>query len=341
VVVEVDDESFVFNVELNVDAYSAAFVGAYVLPSEDSAAVIETFEDARRTTGACPIALLLDNKPSNHISAVNETLASTLRIRSTSYRPQNKAHVEGAFGLLKPTIGGLTLTGGSPQQLAASFLRALVITAGRAINHRPRKNRGGRSRADLLTDTPSPEDIRRATEALKQRLHKQTLARQTRAARQDPIVRATLEDAYRRLGFDDPEGHQLTATARYPRDAVVEGIAIFESRKRADKLPAGVDARYLRGIIENIDGENDAWDLAMRCGMSVYGHGTTLPSSSTSSSSVWSAPPRVRRNASLPVRSTHSTSHVVSSPSSGSGPSPTSSGPHVPGRIGPSAPLNR
>lgn len=263
VVIEVDGVARVYNIELNVDAYSAAFVGAHVSPTEDSEAVIAAFQDARDSTGVQPIALLLDNKPSNHIPDVDDALQPTSRIRATSDRPQNKAHAEGAFGLLKPTLEGLTLAGSSPDELAASFLRALVIVAGRAINHRPRKDRQGRSRVQLLDDTPSAEDVERAKQALEKRMRRQELARKTRAARQDPVVRATIADAYSRLGLDDPDGHLLTATARYPLDAAVEGIAIFESRQRMNKLPAGVDARYLLGIIRNIDGENDTWDLAM------------------------------------------------------------------------------
>lgn len=263
VIVEVNGEPFTYNVELNVDAYSAAFVGADISPTEDSAAVIEAFQDAIDGTDERPIAILLDNKPSNHTSDVDDTLGSTLRMRATDYRPQNKAHTEGGFGLLKPTIEGLTLTGDSPAELAASFLRALVITAGRAINHRPRKDRNGLSRVQLLDDTPTAEEIEQAKRALEERMRRQELARTTLSARQDPVVRATIADAYRRLDLEDPDGHLLTATARYPLDAVVEGIAIFTARQRAGTLPDGVDARYLLGIVTNIAEENEAWELAL------------------------------------------------------------------------------
>ncbi len=262
VVVEVDDVPHVFNVEMNVDAFTAAFVGAHVSATEDAAAVVAAFEDSVATTGTSPEALLLDNKPSNHTPAVDDALGSTLRIRATPYRPQNKAHVEGGFGLLKPTLEGLTLNGDTPQERAASFLRALVTTAARAINHRPRPDRGGASRADLMNVTPTPEQIEHARQALRERLEQQRKARATRAARQDPIVRSTIEEAFARLGLDDPQGHLLTATARYPLDAVVEGIAIYEARHRLGTLPEGVDARYLRAIVENVSDENEVWALA-------------------------------------------------------------------------------
>jgi hypothetical protein len=254
----------VFNLELDVDTYSGAFVGAHVSEVEDSEAVIATFRDAIAATGRQPLALLLDNKPSNHCQDVAEALGdATLRMRATPYRPQNKAHCEGAFGLLKPTLDGLTLQGATPSEQAASFLRALVIAVSRAINHRPRRDRGGRSRVDLLGDEPTTDEVERARAALTERMRKQEHRRKTLAARQNPVVRATIAAAYQRLGLIDPDGHILTATARYPLHAVVEGIAIFEGRRRAGTLPSTADARYILGIVRNIAQEREGWEIAL------------------------------------------------------------------------------
>ncbi|MFT5433299.1 MAG: hypothetical protein ACI9OJ_004005 [Myxococcota bacterium] len=63
--VDINGRRFVCNLELNVDVASGALVGASVRPTEDSAAVIEAFADGVATTGAGPLSLLLDNKPSN------------------------------------------------------------------------------------------------------------------------------------------------------------------------------------------------------------------------------------------------------------------------------------
>ncbi len=261
--VSVDGELRVFNLELDVDAWSGAFLGAHVSPTEDSDAVIAAFADAVRETGVEPIALCLDNKPSNHTDDIHDALGSTLLIRSTPFRAQNKAHVEGAFGLLCPTLEGLELrASGSPEELAASFLRCLVTAVGRAINQRPRRDRGGKSRAQLADDPPLDEDIRRARRALEERLRKQNLARLTLAARQDPVVRATLRDAFERLGLDDPDDHFLAAIARYPLEAVVDAVAVFDAKSRAATLPPGADARYLLAIVRNHATEREARILA-------------------------------------------------------------------------------
>ncbi|MFC1612006.1 hypothetical protein ACFL6C_13675 [Myxococcota bacterium] len=264
VLVRVDDQVFEFNVQLDVDAYSDSFLGADVSDVEDSAAVIDATLDANEQAGTLPIALLLDNKPCNHTDELHAALGDTIVIPATVYRGQNKAHIEGGFGLLKPTLEGLSLDTSSPRELARSFLRGLVVTWGRTINHRARRDRGGRSRVDLLEDLPTPEQVDQARQALQERLRKQEKKRQTEAARQNPVVRETITAAHQRLALDDPYGNELTATARYPLVAIVEAIAIFEGRQRAGTLPAEKStARYLRGIARNIAEEREGWEIAL------------------------------------------------------------------------------
>jgi hypothetical protein len=262
--VELDGELFAFNLELDVDAYSGALVGAHVSEVEDSDAVIAAFRDAIASTGERPLALLLDNKPCNHTDDVHAELGDdTLLLPATRHRAQNKAHVEGAFGLLKPTLEGLALDAeGSRRDLARSFLENLVLAVGRAINHRPRRDRAGRSRAALLADAPTPEVVERARRDLQALLERQRKARETLAARQDPVVRERIAAALERLALADPRGTYLTAIARYPLDSVVDGIAIYEAKQRRGTLPDGVDVRYLLGIVRNVAHERESWELA-------------------------------------------------------------------------------
>lgn len=261
--VSVDGRLHVFNLELHVDAFSAASVGADISPVEDGDAVINAFRDAIKSTGKQPISLLLDNKPSNHTEEVKAELKETLLLRATPFRPQNKAHVEGNFGLLKPTLEGLELQGTTPEELAASFARNLVTVWARLVNHRPRKDRGGKSRAELLENPPSAEEIQQARQTLQARQARQEKARQTLAARQDPVVRETIAKALGRLGLDDPDGHFLTTLARYPLDTVLEAIATFEGKRRAATLPEGADARYLLGIARNLAQDREAIAIAI------------------------------------------------------------------------------
>ena len=251
--VEVNDERFTFNLELDVDAYSGAIVGASIRDEEDSQAVVEAFGDGVTTTGTPPLALLLDNRPSNHTPEVDQTLGDTLRMKSTPGRGQSKAHVEGAFGLFSQDAPPLAVWARTPHELARAILRLRVQTWGRTLNHRPRTDRQGRSRIDIYREaSPTDEQIAQAKQALEERMKLLEKARTTQEARTDPIVRDALDQAFIRLGLDDPEQRIRLAIAGYPRDAVLDGIAVFEGKKRAGTLPDGVDGRYMLGIVKNI-----------------------------------------------------------------------------------------
>lgn len=261
----VDGQPFTFNVELMVDPCSGAVTGASVRDTEDGAAVVEAFDDGVATTGQPPLSVLLDNKPSNHADAVKEALGEGIDVvRATPYRPQNKAHVEGAFGLFRQVAPALTIALGPRREVARKLLELVVTLWARTLNHRPRKDRGGRSRVELYLDhPPTPEEIAAAKEALAERLRRQQRARQTRAARQDPQVRAALAEAFARFGFLDPDGHLLTAVAGYPLEVVVEAIAISEGRRRAGTFPEGADARYLLGIAHRLADEREGYEIAL------------------------------------------------------------------------------
>jgi hypothetical protein len=131
-------------------------------------------------------------------------------------------------------------------------LGLVTTTWARAMNHRPRRGRGGSSRAQLYAIEPTDEQIATARRALEERRRRQELARQTLEARQRTDVRALLDAAFARLELSDPERHVRLAISRYPLDPIVAGIAIFETKQRTASLPDGVDARYLLGIVRNV-----------------------------------------------------------------------------------------
>jgi hypothetical protein len=263
ITVSINAERFVFNLELMVDAHSGGFVGMSIRDEEDSSAVTQALNDGMATTRGVPLALLLDNRPSNHTSDVSAALGDgILPIRATSQRPQNKAHVEGGFGLFQQTVPPLDLRGQTPRELAAQVLKLVAQTWARTLNHRPRTDRGGRSRVDLYNESVTAEQIDTARTALEERRKKQELARRTALARQDPRVRALLDEAFQRLDLLDPEAHLRAALGRYPLDAIVDGLAIFEGKRRVGTLPAGVDARYLLGVVRNLSDEREGIAIA-------------------------------------------------------------------------------
>ena len=250
--VVIDGQALHVNLELVVDAATDASVGISVRDEEDAKAVVEAFQSGVETTAKPPLALLLDNRPSNHTPEVDDALGETMRMRATPERPQNKAHVEGAFGLFAQKTPPIEVDTRDPRVLARQLALLVGTVFFRALNRAPRRDRNGRHRVELYGEQVSPEQRQAAMKSLRERLHKQELARQTRAARLDPGVRALLDDAFERLGLCDPERHLRDAIACYPLDAIVDAIAIFTARRDRGALKPTMDGRYLLGIARNL-----------------------------------------------------------------------------------------
>ena len=248
----IDGEVVHQNLELVVDAHTDAAVGIDVRDEEDSPAVVAAFEDGVKATGEAPLALLLDNKPCNDTDEVDAALGDTLHLRSTLGRAQNKAHVEGAFGLFSQTVPPIELRTGDARKLARDVARLVAAVFFRVLNRRPRLDRDGVSRVELYAQGVTDEQRQAALASLNERLRKQQLAAQTLAARADPTTRALLDDAFERLALADPARHLRNAIACYPLDAIVDAIAIFDGKRTAGTLPDDVDARYVLGIVKNV-----------------------------------------------------------------------------------------
>lgn len=262
----VDGQRYVFNLQLSVDTYSAAAVGIDVRDHEDAAAVIASFDEGASTTGGPPIAFLLDNKACNFTSEVDAATGDTLCIPATLGRPQNKAHVEGCFGLFSQQAPALVLGDVTDhKELARQLIELAVRTFFNTLNMRPRKSSGGRSRIELYTSAvPTAEQVEHAKAALQARLDKQRKARRTLRERLDPNTAAAVAAAFGRFKFDDPTGNTLNACAGYPLRDVLDGIAIFQAKQNSGRLPVDLDlpSRYLLGIISNKSADREAMALA-------------------------------------------------------------------------------
>ncbi len=262
-VVELEGQQFCCNLELFVDAHSDAFVGLDVRDHEDSHAVIAAFDDGVETTSSRPLAVLLDNKVCNHVPAVHEATKRSLVIPATKARPQNKAHVEGAFGLFSQYAPPLRVEGETARERALSLALLCVQLFFAAMNMRSRRAKKGRSRIELYRNgQPTPEQVESARTALEERLAMQLAAQRTLRERQDPAKRAYLDEALERLGLSDPTGHVQAAIASHGFCDIVDGVATFLGKQRAKTLPEGVDVRYLLGIIMNIIDKREGQAIA-------------------------------------------------------------------------------
>lgn len=250
-------QRFLFNLEANVDAASNAVVGARVTNTEDAQAVIGAFREGLQTTdGQPPLAVTLDNRPSNFAPQIDEALSCTEILRATPGRGQAKAPVEGAFGLFEQSLPApIVLAGETDQDIARAFAQQVVTAFFRGRNGRPRRKLAGLTPAQAYDQSsPSPEQISDARKYILERRRREQIARRTREQRADPVRRKLLRDRLVALGIDDPAGEASLSLCGYSMTAILRGLAIYHAKKELGTLPADHDPyRYLGGIIRNVD----------------------------------------------------------------------------------------
>jgi len=255
--IDLRGQRFLFNLEANVDAASNAVVGARVTDTEDAQAVIGAFRDGLQTTeGQPPLAVTLDNRPSNFAPQIDDALSCTELLRATPGRGQAKAPVEGAFGLFEQSLPAPIVIGGeTDKDIARAFAQQVVTAFFRGRNGRPRRKLAGLTPAQAYDQSsPSPEQINEARMYILERRRREQIARQTREQRADPVRRNLLGERLVALGIEDPAGEVSLSLCGYSLTAILRGVAIYHGKKELGTLPAKLDPyRYLGGIIRNVD----------------------------------------------------------------------------------------
>lgn len=257
--VVVDGQTFRVTWQPTVDVGAAATVGSVVRLQEVTEGVRTSFAEGVETTGAPPVALLVDNKACNKSQSLAEAVEpDTFVMHSTPGRAENKAVIEGAFGLFSQALGPVvaTVDTSNPEQIALGIADAVTRAYAQGRNHHPRQ-RDGRSPYELYRDAdPSPDEIAAATErlrAIKDRIDSREAREQ---AHRDPAVMATIEQACRRFGFFD-DGDIASSLRVLPLAAIQNAIAIYAAKQKAQSLPPDAGIRYFAGIARNCQHERE------------------------------------------------------------------------------------
>jgi hypothetical protein len=245
---------FVFNVEALLDVASNSTVGFHVTDSEDEEALRRAYEMGVETTGASPLFLSLDNRPSNHSPNSLAALVDTVVVASTPGRGQAKAPLEGSFGLFQQSMPPIVVDGTSAREMARCVLTMVMTAWFRGRNGRPRKRLGKLSPAEAyFKNAPTQEELDAAFAWLRELQRRREEARQTREARRDPVRLGLLTRGLAELGILDPDRRLTISLAYYSRDAIVRGLATFRAKLEQGTLPPAADhGRYLGGIIRQI-----------------------------------------------------------------------------------------
>jgi len=253
----VRNQTFTFNLEAFVDGGSGATVGAIITGTEDARAVVDAFRDGLNTVeGQVPMAVTLDNRPSNDAPEVEQALSCTELLHATPERGQAKAPVEGTFGLFEQALPSpIVVHGDSDPDIAASIAEHVSRAFFRGRNGKPSSRLGGATPADsYMNASPTEEQVEAAKQWILELRRREEVARNTRLRRTDPIRRELLRMELQRLGIDDPKGKIALSLAGYSMDAIATGIAIFEAKRQRGTLPQDcLPDRYLGGIIRNVE----------------------------------------------------------------------------------------
>lgn len=262
--VSINGTTFTFCWQTVVDGHTCTPTGVAVRDAEDGAGLVEALAMSKRTTGQAPDALTRDAKPCNYAPEVEAVVQKDdiISVPATVNRPENKAPVEGLFGLFSQYLPPIRLQADNLKQLARQILTTVLVAYCVGRGRAPRAALGGRSPLQAFEqDRPTDEQRREARKRLSEirnRILDQQAAERRRA---DPVCRAELQQAFVEFGLSDPAGTLIPTTARYGLDAVLEAIAVFRHKRDTGRLPDHHHERYLLGIARNIAERNE--DLAV------------------------------------------------------------------------------
>lgn len=271
VTVHIGAQPFSFTWELAVDVFTGAHVGFDIRDAEDGAGIVAALEHGIQTAGAPPLALLLDNRPPTSTDEVSGALEANgvLAMHSTPYRAQNKANVEGAFGLFAQTMPPIGIQPEmAPRELARSALQIALFAYCAGRNHVPRAGLGHRSAAQTYLDAvPTDEEREQALLRLREIQRRIKHRRDADAEREQPIAARWIAELFAEIGVDDPEGRMARSIARHGAAVVAEAIAVLRAKLNDGKSFDNA-GRYLAGIATNLAHRNEH--------LAVYDHAVEL-----------------------------------------------------------------
>jgi len=154
-------ETFTFNLEAIVDPAVGSVIGISVTDAEDEASVRLAYEHAVMTTGSRPLAMSLDNRPSNHSPATRKAVGATLggRLQIPLQDAMCLAHSAALAAICSPSLACGSY---SPRFIEGTLL--IRSTPGRGQAKAPCEGAFGlfsQALPDLVLDKGTPRDMAR------------------------------------------------------------------------------------------------------------------------------------------------------------------------------------
>lgn len=268
------DRSLSLNWQAMVDQTTGCHMAWDVTPEENAQGVLQAYESSRSWLGdAVPLGLLHDNKPCYDERELQEHIqnAGTILIPATLGRAENKAVLEGDFGLFEQRVGTLRFDDTSKSALIRSATEEVLRAYTAALNSIPRVEWDGQSRLQVLRQAcPSPEQKRRDQQFLA-RLKASHPGTRRRAPKIDPTTLQLLDEVFERFGLldKDPQGSLRRYLAGFQPEAIRRAAALFANKLERGAIEPRYAHRYLAKLIrtqqDELDLERAAEELLHLC----------------------------------------------------------------------------
>jgi len=205
--------------------------------------------------GVVPEGLLHDNKPCYDDGDLRRQVeqCGTTMIPATPGRGENKAILEGAFGLWEQRVGTIRLDDTNTETLITSAVAECVRAYTAATNRVPRVEWDGRSRLDVLRDACPSEAQRRRDALFLRQLKADHDPSRRRLPRSNPVSAPLLDEVFRRLGLldKDPTGALRRHLSACEPAAIRRAAAIVTAKRESGALDQRYLHRYLAKVIQN------------------------------------------------------------------------------------------
>lgn len=251
------NKPFLVNWQGTVDQTTGCHTAFVVSEEESGDSLLHAYWDSCEFLGRPPLTLLHDNKPcynTLHIEASPDSMyfAPTELVSTTLGRAENKAVVEGAFGLFAQQVGFVLINTHSLQDLAQSVASEVVRAWAAGRDHSPHPDFGGKSRHQVLREScPSPEELERASAFLRRLKSSHEGQRRPRVFEES---RRLLDHAFHKWDLEakDPRGSLRRFLSRFTPDAVRRALALFAAKMRHAALDRDFAHRYLAKLVQNM-----------------------------------------------------------------------------------------
>lgn len=263
-------ETLYFNWQGIVDQTTACDTATVVTSQEDAAAVRQAYEQSVQFLGGhVPDALLHDNKPCYDDAELRQHLLryGTDMIPATLGRAQNKAILEGAFGLWQQRVGTIVLDDADDDTLIRSAVEQVLRAYTAATNHVPRPELSGLSRLQALQETCTTDEQRQRDLDFLARLKAEH--RRPWRLKPRPESLTLIQHVFERFQLTplDPSGQLRRYLASFSTAAIRRAAAILAAK--IEHLEQRFAQRYFTKLVRNqqdeIDLEREAEELFQLC----------------------------------------------------------------------------